>query len=112
MPRTPISFSIQKQLSSTSSDIVAAAAANTQRHVTSMSFHNSGGSTRTVTVYRIPSGGTAGTTNILAVQTIPSGKTWICYPAINEILEVGQFIQAKQDAGTDINVNCSGSVIT
>lgn len=112
MARIPATFAIQKQLSSTASDIVAAAVANTQRHVTSMSFHNSGGSTRTVTVYKVPSAGTAGTTNILAVQAIPSGKTWICYPAINEILEVGQFIQAKQDAGTDINANSSGSVIT
>jgi len=48
----------------------------------------------------------------MIVKAIPGGKTWNVVEAQGEILEVGMTLQAKQDTGTDINVNCSGADVT
>ena len=112
MARTPKNFKNTKQLSSTARDMVAAIASNTEAVIRKLSFRNTGSSTRTVTVYLIASGGSAGTTNEIAVKAIPAGKEWNVIVVQGEILEVGMKLQAKQDAGTDVNANCSGADIT
>lgn len=112
MATDPKNFKNTTQLSSSAGDITPTTAAGVKALVRKLSFYNSGSSTRTVTVYLLASGGTAGTTNILAVKAIPAGKTWICGEAYQEVLEEGMKMQAIQDAGTDVNVNCSGVNIT
>jgi len=112
MAREPENFTNTNQLSSSAEDIVAAIATNTKAVVRKLSFRNTGSSTRTVTVYVIASGGSAGTTNELAVKAIPAGKEWNVILIQGEILEVGMKVQAKQDVGTDVNSNCSGALIT
>jgi hypothetical protein len=112
MAREPENFKNTTQLSSTAADVVAAIASNSKAVVRKLSFYNSGSSNRTVTVYVIASAGSAGTTNILAVKTIPPGKTWNCIEIQGEVLTTGMKVQAKQDSGTDVNANCSGVSIT
>lgn len=112
MATTPQNFKNTTQLSSSAADVVAAVATNTTAIVRKLSFRNTGSSTRTVTVYVIASAGSAGATNELAVKAIPAGKQWNCLEAQGEVLSVGMKIQAKQDAGTDVNANCSGSNVT
>lgn len=112
MPVTGRSASINTQLSSSAADIVAEVASNTVTAVVTCTFRNTGGSSRTVTVYKIPSGGSAATGTELAVRAIPAGKQWRCLEAINERLEAGQKLQAKQDAGTDVNAIVSVDDIT
>jgi len=112
MARDPKNFKNTTQLSTTAVDIIDAVASSTKSVVRKLSFYNSGTSDRSVTVYVVASGGTAGTTNTLAVKSIPPKKTWNVIEAQGEILETGMKLQASQDAGADINANCSGANIT
>ncbi len=109
MARTPQNFRNTTQLSNTAADIVGTVPTATKAIVRKLSFRNTGSSNRTITIYVIASGGSAGTTNELAVRAIPPGKQWNCIEIQGEVLEVGMKVQAKQDAGTDVNANCSGT---
>lgn len=111
--RTPENFAIETQLSTGASPVVPVVPASTSSIVRKLSFFNSSTTTsRTVTVYAVPSAGTAGTANTMAIRAIAPQKTWNCLEAQGEVLETGQSLQADQDAGTDVNANCSGSNIT
>jgi hypothetical protein len=112
MARTPKNFTNTTQLSSTPADIVDDVATNTTAIVRKLSFRNTGSVSRTVTVYVLASGGSALTTNELAVKAIAPGKEWNVILIQGEVLETGMSVQAKQDAGTDVNANCSGTNIT
>jgi hypothetical protein len=112
MARDPSNFTNTTQLSSSASDVVGVVPTSTKSVIRKASFYNSGSSNRAVTIYVIASGGTAGTTNILVKKSIAPGKTWNCIELQGEVLEVGMKVQAIQDAGTDVNVNCSGVNIT
>jgi len=64
-------------------------------------FCNTTAGTVNVTVYLIPSGGTAGTTNTLTTsKSLVSNETWSCPDAENMVLEQGGFIQALGDGVT------------
>jgi len=112
MARDPKNFNNTNQLSSTAEDIVATVPLNTKSIVRKLSFRNTAATDRAVTVYVIASGGSAGITNELVVKGIAPGKTWNCIEIQGEVLEVGMKVQAKQDAGTDVNANCSGANVT
>jgi hypothetical protein len=113
MARLPTSFSIEKQLSTTPVNIVNEAAPSTQSVVTTLSFFNTSATEfRLVTIYRIPSGGTAGTTNIIAEGSIAPRDSWVNVEILSEVFTNGMFAQAEVDAGTDVNVNCSGDIFS
>ena len=112
MARTPTNFANTTQLSTTAADVVPAVATNASAVVRKVSFYNSGTSTRTVTVYVVAAAGTAGTTNILKQKAITPGDTWNCLEIQGEVLNAGMKVQAAQDVGTDVNVNCSGTIVT
>ena len=112
MARTPRNYSSDVQLSTTATDVISTVPLSTSVIVRKLSFYNSGSSTREVTVFLLPSSGTAGTSTTLVVKSIPSGKTWNVTEVQGEILEEGMRVQASQDAGSDINANCSGADIT
>lgn len=107
---TPKTFAIETQLSTTALTIHTPSAASEIGVFSTLSFYNTNTTTsREVTVYRVKSGGTAGTVNILDRQSIAPQSRWICIPAINSVVEFGEKLQAVQDTGTDVNVNASGS---
>lgn len=112
MATTLRNYAIDTQLSTTAADIVSEVPLSTRSVVSKLTFYNSGSSARTVTVYVVESAGTADTGNTLIVKAIPAGQTWRCGEIVNEVLEAGQKVQAKQDAGTDVNANCSGADVT
>lgn len=113
MARTPRNYAIQTQLSTSAVDIVDTVVLNTTANIRKLSFFNTSTTVnRTVTVYAVPSGGTAGTTNEVAVKAIPPRKMWNCIEVQGESLTDGMKLQAIQDAGTDVNANCSGADIT
>lgn len=110
MARTPRNYAHNTQLSTSPADIVPAVGAAVQSVVSKCSFYNSSSiDSRTVTMYVVENGGTAGTANILAVKTIPPGKTWNVVEILTEVLTNGMKVQAEVDAGTDVNANCSGA---
>jgi len=112
MARTPRNYASDLQLSTTAQDVVEAVTTNTKAVVRKLSFYNSGSANRAITVNVIESGGVADTGNTLVVKSIAPGKTWNCIEIQGEILETGMKVHASQDAGTDVNANCSGADIT
>ena len=112
MARDPQNFTHNNQLSTTAEAVVSTVAANTKQVVRKLSFRNTGTTTRTVTVYVVESGGVADTGTEVAEKAIIGGKEWNCILVQGEVLTSGMSLQAKQDAGTDVNVNCSGTTVT
>ncbi len=64
--------------------------------IKALSFTNTSASTTyTVTVYLVPSGGSASASNVIAdTKAIAPKETWICNAALNEVLEAGGTLQA------------------
>ena len=112
MAREPENFTHNNQLSSTAEAIISAVPSNTKQIVRKLSFRNTGSTLRTVTVNVVEVSGTAGTANEIAVKSIPGGKEWNCILVQGEVLTTGMSLQVKQDTGTDVNVNCSGTTVT
>lgn len=81
--------------------------------LSSLIFTNSSTTTsRLVTVYVIPSGGTLGTTNYTIRKRIEPLGVWDAATLLDTVYEVGMSLEATQDAGTDVNVSCSGADIS
>lgn len=112
MARDPANFSHNNQLSSVAEALISAVPANSKQIVRKLSFRNTGAITRTVTVYVVESGGTADTGTELQVKAIPGGKEWNCILVQGEVFLEGMTLQAKQDTGTDVNANASGTTVT
>ena len=112
MARTPHNYAHNTQLDTTPVILVPLVVQNTSAVVRKLSFYNSGTVNRAVTVYIVEASGAANTKNIEVVKSIPPGKTWNVIEIQGEILETGMTVQAKQDAGADVNANCSGADIT
>ena len=108
MATTPKNYAHNLQLSTSAVIIVPVVPTNTNSVVIKLSFYNSGSSNRTVTVHVVESGGTADTGNTEAVKALAPGETWNVISVRNEVLSTGMTVQAKQNAGTDVNANCSG----
>ncbi len=112
MARDPQNFSNNNQLSSSAEDLISAVPAKTKQIVRKLSFRNTGTTSRTVTVYVVESAGSADTGTELAEKAIPGGKEWNVLLVQGEVFTEGMTLQAKQDTGTDVNANCSGSTVT
>ena len=74
-------------------------------------FTNTTGGAVTFTVYRVPSGGTAGATNeIIPARSIAANGTDLAPELANMVLGTGDTIQALAGAAASINVFASGYV--
>lgn len=72
--------------------------ANTKRKITGAAVCNSTASAKTFTAYVIPSGGTAGATNIyISARTIAPGETYTCPELVGRGMNAGGFIQVLAD---------------
>lgn len=112
MARAPKNYAHNIQLSSSNTVIVSAPAASTQSIIRKLSFYNGGSSNRTITVYVVESSGSPATGNIEIVRAISPGTTWNVEEIQGEVIDTGMTLQAVQDSGSDVNVNCSGADIT
>lgn len=97
------------------SQLTAAAAtyyttpANTLTTIASMSVTNTTGTARTVTVYLVPSGGTAGVLYcVCSGRTIAPGETYNVAGAIGQTLSASGFISALSDSATALTLVASG----
>lgn len=80
---------------------------NTKTLITKAIFTNTDTVARLLTVNLIRSGGSAGNSNILIdAQSIPAGGSYEAVELEGQILNAGDFVQAKADAVTAIN--CTG----
>jgi hypothetical protein len=81
--------------------------ANTKTLITKVVFTNTDTVARLLTVNLVRSGGSASSANILINgQSIPAGGSYEATELEGQILNAGDFVQAKADAGSV--VNCTG----
>ncbi len=79
--------------------------ANTKSVIKKLTFTNTDTVARTVTVYLVPSAGTAGVTNILvSARAIAAGDTYDCTEALGQTLLPAGFIQALADVGSKVTI--------
>lgn len=72
-------------------------------------FTNFSGSAASLTVYRVPSGGTPGNaTEIIAAQSLAPGQAYVAPELANAVLNPGDTIQAFASAGTSISAQIWG----
>ena len=82
---------------------------NTKALIKKLTFTNNDTSARTVTVYLVPSAGTAGVTNILTkAASIAAGATYEAFEAEGHILTAGATLQALADVTSMVTINASG----
>lgn len=66
----------------------------------SISVFNGDASPRVFTTHKVPSGGSAGVTNIISTKTINNAQSSIISEVSVQNLEAGDFIAIAQDTGT------------
>ena len=80
--------------------------AGTQARVLKCTATNDTTTVTTLTVYKVPSGGTAGVTNlILNEKSIASKATYECFEVNGQVLDAGDFIQALAGVADQITVS-------
>lgn len=78
---------------------------NTRSIVKKLTFTNSTGLARLVTVYLVPSGGVAGATNILIPADVVAPNTcYDCWKAVGQTLQAGGTIQAYSDLAAALTI--------
>lgn len=85
------------------------APANTLTTISASSVTNTTATAQAVTVYLVPSGGTAGVTNcVCSARVVAPGETYNISGAIAQTLASGGTIQALSDAATALTLVVSG----
>ena len=81
------------------------APANTRSLIKKLTFTNTTAGALTVTVYLVPSAGTASATNTLvSARSIGAGETYVCFEAQGQVLQAGGLLQALASAATSISI--------
>jgi hypothetical protein len=108
MAQTPAKLVAGSQLT-TAAATYYASPTNTTTVVRAMQLVNTSANAAKVTVYLVPSGGTAGAANtIISNLALAAGETYNCPEAINAVLEAGDTIQALSDTNAAISMQASG----
>jgi len=109
---------LPKQLTPTAQLTAAAAIyyttpASTWAEIGAATVTNVTGTARTVTVSLVPSGGTAGLTNIVVqTRTVPANAAVQLWEIVGQKLPPGATIQALADAGAAVNLTVGGYEVT
>lgn len=88
-------------------------AANTKTIIDKFTATNTDGSTRTITVHIVPSGGTAGGSNIITSALSMTTGLSVDLPEMkNQILNAGDFIAVLASVASKVVIRASGREIT
>lgn len=88
-------------------------ATNLAASITNATITNTTGGAVTATVYIIPSGGTAGATNVkISARSIAAGETYLCPELIGADVMSGGIIQALASSGSALTLMISGLEVT
>jgi hypothetical protein len=66
----------------------------------------------TLTVYLVPSGGSAGNSNLIKIKTLAAGECYTWPEIVGHTLNPQDFIATNASAATSINIRASGREIT
>lgn len=82
---------------------------STRTIIKKLTLTNTDSVTRTVTIYLVPSGGSAAASNvILSAQGITAGETYEVFVAEGQTLAAGDTIQALASTTSVVNMQASG----
>ena len=108
---TPIKAIASQTLTNVTATYYTVPATTKQTVITNMSFLNTDSVARTVTVYFVPSGGTAGDTNArfkaMSVQPSSAGDPPPFFN-LGIVMTAGETIQAKADTGAVVHIMANG----
>jgi hypothetical protein len=83
--------------------------ANTTTIVKKCTVTNTSAGALTVTIYLVPSGGSAGATNtVTSAKSIAAGATYEAYECENHVLLAGDTLQALASAASSLTLKASG----
>lgn len=87
--------------------------AGTWTQINKVTAQNTDASSQTVTIYMVPTGGSAGSTTITTnAQALSPGQTWNSPWEIGHVLNPGDSLQAKASAAAVVNFLVSGTQFT
>jgi len=69
---------------------------------------NHSGAPATVTLYKVPSGGAAGVSNLVKAKTFAAGEAYTWPELVGHTLNVGDFISGICTVATAVNLSVSG----
>lgn len=106
---TPITLWGPVQLTASAAVLGSAVAANTIQIVKQAVFTNTDTANRTITVYVVRSGGSAGATDILIdAQVLSPGQAYPAPELANLVLNAGDAVYALADVASKVNAVASG----
>lgn len=83
--------------------------AGTKTIIKKCTFTNNDTAVRTVTLYLVESGGSAGVTNlIIKAKAIAPGEVYEAYEVEGHIMNAGDFIRALADSASQVSFHASG----
>ena len=86
---------------------------NILTRIDKLTFTNQDSSAHTVTVYLVPSAGSATAANLITkTYQIPGGATYNCPDVVGHILGVGGTLQMLADAGAEVTAFGAGTQIS
>jgi hypothetical protein len=89
------------------------AGAGVQTRIDKFTVTNPTATARTVTIYLLPSGGTASDADVvISARGINAGETYTCPEVVGQWLNSGGFIQALASAATALSLRASGVEVT
>lgn len=89
------------------------APAGTRCVVKRLTLTNTSAGVATVTIYLVPSGGSASDANTITdTRALAAGETWDCASAEGHVVEAGGLVQALASAATSVTIIGSGVEIT
>lgn len=84
--------------------------ANTRANFKKLTVTNNDSSARTVTIYLVPSGGSAGVTNIITkTKTVAAAESADIYEVEGHSINASDFLQALADSASQVTIH--GTVI-
>lgn len=88
------------------------AGAGTRTLIDKFTGYNSSGAGVVLSVKLVPSGGSAGASNLIIPKTIPAGETYTFPEVVGHVLEPGGFISVLSGSASAVVIRASGREVT
>lgn len=101
------------QLTTSAATYYTVPSAGASARIDRMTLTNTTTSVVTATVYLVPSGGSAGSTNtLISAKGLAGGETYNCPEVTGQVLAAGGFIQALSNTAASLTIVASGVEVT
>lgn len=88
------------------------AGSGTRTIIDKCTAYNSDSTSQSITFKLVPSGGSAGASNIIVAKTLTAGETYTFPEVVGHVLEAGGFVSSLAGVANKIVVRMSGREVT